>query len=208
MFLAQLRLGAWLSRCELRAHVDVTADIARGIRVELPLGGAAALWIGPRARIQRHVVLRLAGDLRLGERADLREGAVLNVNGRLDLGARVMVGRGSMVHADDAMVWEWGAVASEYVSVLDSSHEMNGAMLHLHDLPLRKASVRLGACCLIGSHAVVLPGVCVGAAAVVGAGAVVTRDVEARAVVRGVPARAIAQHQGRRSTSPAIAETG
>lgn len=41
----------------------------------------------------------------------------------------------------------------------------------------------------IGASAVVLPGISVGAFAVVGAGAVVTRDVPARTVVAGVPAR-------------------
>lgn len=41
----------------------------------------------------------------------------------------------------------------------------------------------------IGAGAVVLPGVVVGEWAMVAAGAVVTRDVPARALVRGVPAR-------------------
>ena len=40
----------------------------------------------------------------------------------------------------------------------------------------------------IGSHAVILPGVTVGAGAVIGAGSVVTRDVAPYAVVYGVPA--------------------
>jgi len=50
--------------------------------------------------------------------------------------------------------------------------------------------VRQGAS--IGSGAVILCGVTIGARAMVGAGAVVTRDVPADAVVVGVPARAIA----------------
>ena len=42
----------------------------------------------------------------------------------------------------------------------------------------------------IGSGAIILGGIRVGALALVGAGAVVTRDVEARTTVRGTPARA------------------
>ena len=43
----------------------------------------------------------------------------------------------------------------------------------------------------IGSGAAILSGVTIGEAAMVGAGAVVTRDVPARAVVAGVPARVL-----------------
>jgi maltose O-acetyltransferase len=42
----------------------------------------------------------------------------------------------------------------------------------------------------VGSHAVILPGVRIGRGAVIGAGAVVTHDVEEYAIVVGVPARA------------------
>jgi acetyltransferase-like isoleucine patch superfamily enzyme len=41
----------------------------------------------------------------------------------------------------------------------------------------------------IGTNAVILPGVTVGANAIVGAGAVVTTDVEDFTIVAGVPAR-------------------
>ena len=45
--------------------------------------------------------------------------------------------------------------------------------------------------CRIGGGAVLTPGVEIGAEAFVAAGAVVTRDVESRAVVMGVPARVV-----------------
>ncbi len=49
----------------------------------------------------------------------------------------------------------------------------------------------LGAGCSIGAAAVVLPGLRVGARAMVGAGSVVTHDVPARAIVSGNPARIV-----------------
>jgi acetyltransferase-like isoleucine patch superfamily enzyme len=59
----------------------------------------------------------------------------------------------------------------------DASYEMRGAIL-------RRA-------CRVGGAAVITPGVEVGEEAFVAAGAVVTRDVPARAVVMGVPARLV-----------------
>ncbi len=49
--------------------------------------------------------------------------------------------------------------------------------------------VEIGNDVWIGHAATVLPGVCVGDGAVIGAGAVVTRDVPDFAIVAGVPAR-------------------
>lgn len=57
--------------------------------------------------------------------------------------------------------------------------------------PTREARVVLRKGCYLGTAALILPGVTVGELAVVGAGAVVTRDVAGGAVVAGVPARII-----------------
>jgi UDP-2-acetamido-3-amino-2,3-dideoxy-glucuronate N-acetyltransferase len=56
--------------------------------------------------------------------------------------------------------------------------------------------VRRGAS--IGSNATILPGVVIGARALVGAGAVVTRDVEPDAIVLGNPARPVGYAHHRR----------
>lgn len=58
------------------------------------------------------------------------------------------------------------------------------------------APIHIGKRVWIGSNATVLPGVTIGDGAVVAAGAVVTKDVPANAVVGGVPAKAIRHING------------
>ena len=53
------------------------------------------------------------------------------------------------------------------------------------------APIVLGRNVWVGSNATILPGVTIGDNAVVGAGAVVTKDVEANTIVGGVPAKLI-----------------
>jgi acetyltransferase-like isoleucine patch superfamily enzyme len=53
------------------------------------------------------------------------------------------------------------------------------------------AETRIGAGAFVGVHCVILPGVTIGSRAIVGAGAVVTRDVPPDTVVAGVPARSV-----------------
>jgi acetyltransferase-like isoleucine patch superfamily enzyme len=44
---------------------------------------------------------------------------------------------------------------------------------------------------VLGTGAVVLPGVCIGANSVIGAGSVVTKDLEANSLAVGIPAKVI-----------------
>jgi len=60
---------------------------------------------------------------------------------------------------------------------------------HGDETPVIGATLRRA--CRIGGGAVLTPGVEIGEEAFVAAGAVVTRDVPARAVVMGVPARVV-----------------
>ena len=189
VFMQKARWGARLSRCKLDLDVARTADLPRRVRFELAPGSRARLRIGERALVRPDLVLRLSGDLEVGPLCELRQGVVLNVKGRLLLVGRNVLGRGAMVHADNDQVWEWGATTGEYVTVLDSEHVVSGGLVHPFDQPVRHRPVLVGACSLLGAQVVVLPGVRIGRAAVIGAGSVVTKDVPDGATARGVPAR-------------------
>ena len=60
----------------------------------------------------------------------------------------------------------------------------------------KKGKVVIGRNARIGSHSLVMPGVTVGDGAVVGAFSFVNRDVPARAVAYGIPARVVKNRKG------------
>ena len=66
-----------------------------------------------------------------------------------------------------------------------------GAYAHIAPGACLGGDVHVGTGALVGIRAAILPGTRIGDLAVVGAGAVVTADVEARAVVVGMPARSL-----------------
>jgi acetyltransferase-like isoleucine patch superfamily enzyme len=64
------------------------------------------------------------------------------------------------------------------------------------DQPKREANITIGRDVWLGANTVVLAGVTIGDGAIVAAGAVVTKDVPANAIVGGVPARVIGERPG------------
>ena len=84
-----------------------------------------------------------------------------------------------------------GAVLEEDVFVGPGVTTTNDSTMarHAPDAPLAGPTLRRA--CRVGGGVVLCPGVEVGEEAFVAAGAVVTRDVPARAVVMGVPARVV-----------------
>jgi len=77
------------------------------------------------------------------------------------------------------------------VMILTSSHAEAGKEISILDSPLKFEPVRIEDHVDIGVGAIILPGVTIGKGVQVGAGAVVTKNVEAYTVVAGNPAKVI-----------------
>ena len=86
----------------------------------------------------------------------------------------------------------WGPGAK----ALGSQHTGQPPDVPIIQTDLEIKPTRIGAWADIGVNAVILPGVTVGKGAIVGAGAVVTRDVDPFSIVAGVPAKFLRWRDG------------
>ena len=103
------------------------------------------------------------------------------------IGKNVVVMNNSLFMAAGGITIEDDVLVAANVQIISNNHD-----LHDHAV-LTCKPVRLKRNCWIGAGATILPGITVGENAVVGAGAVVTKDVEDNTVVGGNPARLIKQ---------------
>jgi len=126
-------------------------------------------------------------------------GAQAYIQGRFDgmcvVGNNVWIGPQSYFDARNLVIGDnvgWGPGAK----VLGSQHTGVPIDVPIIQTDLEIKPVRIGAWADIGTNAVILPGVTIGNGSIVGAGAVVTKDVLPFAIVAGVPARFLRWREG------------
>jgi acetyltransferase-like isoleucine patch superfamily enzyme len=135
--------------------------------------------VGRRAIVGDQSQIRERGVL--GERSVLGRGSTVDFNTRV--GARVSIQ--TLVYVTAGTVVEDDVfIGPGVVMTNDDTMDRHGP-----ETPLRGATLRRA--CRVGGGVVLTPGVEIGEEAFVAAGSVVVRDVPARAVVMGVPARIV-----------------
>lgn len=160
----------WLSPAGRRLELDGLAFI--GPRVTLQIGRGARLelgrwsWVGHGTKIRAH------------------EGVV-------SIGAKTVLGQECTISAYQRVSIGRECVIADRVMLIDFDHAVVEVERPIRDQGIYKRDVRVGNNVWIGYGACILRGVTVGDNAIVGASAVVTRDVPDNAVVAGSPARII-----------------
>jgi acetyltransferase-like isoleucine patch superfamily enzyme len=148
--------------------------------------------LGVGANIRRNVSVIHPETFEIGDGVFVGEQTIVQgrFDGRCVIGNGVWIGPQSYFDARDLVIEDrvgWGPGAK----VLGSEHTGSPAGVPLIQSDLKIAPVRICAGADIGVNSIILPGVTVGREAIVGAGAVLTKDVPDFATVAGVPAQVI-----------------
>lgn len=130
--------------------------------------------------------------VRLGQNVLLGMQAYISVwpGGQLTIGDHSYVGRGSIILAHQSVTIGNDCLIAPGCHITDVNHGM-AADRPIRVQPLVSEPVRIGNDVWVGVGCSILPGVTIGDGAVIGARAVVTRDVPAMAIAVGSPAKVI-----------------
>lgn len=171
------------------------ANDPRNLRIERPrrLSDTDRIWLGDDVTIG-------PGSLIVPQtvyptpvmRDPRREVDAQGFDPRIVIGHRVTSTGGLTIAAMQEVVVEDDVMFASNVFVSDGLHGYaRGDEPYKYQPMFRIAPVRIGRGSWIGQNVVVLPGVTIGELAIVGANSVVTRDIPARSIAVGQPARVI-----------------
>lgn len=138
-------------------------------------------------RVWHPQTVRLGAGVYVGHRTLLKG----DTRGELIIGDGSWIGQECFLHSAGSIAIGRRVGVGPRVMILTSTHEESAPPAAIIDAPLRLQPVEVGDGCDIGIAAVLLPGTRLGAGVQVGAGAVVSGEVPAGAVVAGVPARVL-----------------
>lgn len=155
-------------RARSRGRVPVTTQFDGPVST----AGNPNVSLGQHCRFGRFVFLETggSGSITVGEHARINAGTTIVSHAAVKIGNDCLIG--------------------EYVSIRDANH---GTALGtpMRSQPHEAAPITIGNDVWIGRGACILKGVTIGDGAVIAANSVVTKDVQARTIVGGVPCRVI-----------------
>lgn len=135
----------------------------------------------------RNLIWKLAG-VKLGKKSTLHTGIRVFDPRNIKIGEGTIIGYATFIDGRDTVsIGNHTDIASE-VMIYSSEHDISSEDFHATLAP-----VKIGDYVFIGPRSIILAGVTIGDGAIVGAGAVVTKDVEPYTIVGGVPAKMIGE---------------
>ncbi len=120
-----------------------------------------------------------------GKDVFLKKGVMIDYPSKVSIGKGTMIGQYSHLRGGGGIVvGEWCQISS-FVNISTVNHNVNGEK-YFNNVSYK--GIRLGNNVWIGTNVTVLPGISIGDNSIIGAGAVVTKNIPANTIALGVPA--------------------
>ena len=160
------------------------ARLYRSARIRNASGRDTHIQVGSRSMILGELLtFAHGGEIEIGEWCYVGEGTRIWSASRISIGDRVLIAHN--VNIFDSLTHPLGAGArhKQFQRIVVSGHPK--------EIDLGERAIHISSDTWIGANAIILRGVMIGMGGIVGAGAVVTRNVPAYTIVAGNPARPI-----------------
>lgn len=155
--------------------------------------GVAHIKFGAGCRIGRLVELNApSGAIRLGERVTVGTAAIIESRGgEVRIGSRTGIGPFCVLYGHGGLEIGSDCMIASHVVFIPENHRFDRLDVPMREQGGTRRGIRVADDVWLATQVVVLDGVSIGKGAVIGAGAVVTRDIPDYAIAHGVPARVI-----------------
>ncbi|EDT25054.1 acyltransferase [Clostridium perfringens] len=143
-----------------------------------------------RIKKQRKLYKRMKS---VGKNVYISPGYQISSIHNIEIGNNVWIGRNCMMGGEGGLIIEDGTIISHNIEIWTQNHRYQDKNLESipYDSNFIKKAVHICENVWIGSKVIILPGVTIGEGSVIGAGAIITKDVPPCAVVGGNPAKVV-----------------
>jgi acetyltransferase-like isoleucine patch superfamily enzyme len=155
------------------------------------------VYIFPGGRIVRPQFISIGDNVRIGKNTDI----YVHPKDRnskeyvLKIGNNVHIGNYNIIGARNSIVLEENILLGPRVIIIDHTHRYEDVDVPVKVQPvIEEGTVRLERDCWVGANVFILPNVTIGRHAVIGANAVVNRDIPPYSVAVGAPAKVIKRY--------------
>lgn len=182
--------SAWLrlrlARLGEAAYVDLSA------RIDFP----RRVVIGSGSRIEHRSVVRgntsHATGIRVGSEVSVKDYAIINANaGHVSIGDRSWIGPHCVIYGNGGVEIGNDVLIAAHTSITTVSHIAERVDVPINDQGISCDPVIIENDVWLGLNCTILQGVTIGSGSIIGAGAVVTKDIPRGSIALGVPARVV-----------------
>lgn len=153
--------------------------------------------LGKNIKVSRKTSFYGASRISIGDNSRIDDFCVISAGeGGIEIAINVHIACFCSIIGKEKIIMRDFAGLSSHSAIFSSSDDFSGAAMTNPTIPakytnVKSAPVILGKHVVVGSHSCILPGVSIGEGSAVGAGSLVTKNIQEYSIASGVPAKRI-----------------